>query len=360
MISPSTSLSGFHRLTLIIIRHRIYEFEYLARLGQLEQATVEAREAVRLLPNTQTYDNLAVLLLLTNRLEEAKVVLEEATRRGIDNLWLRKCRYLLAFLQGDNRAMQEQLSWVMATPEGKAWALLQPGNRAIYHGRFRVAQNLYSVAQSYSHWSAASPPDEVLVHTPLGYAETGNLVQARQAAERALSTGPNGHQHLIAVILARAGAVGEAENIAKSLDQQFPLNTLVQNFQLPTIRAAIELHKGQPARAIEILQAALPYDSTGEEFFGLYSAYLRGLAYLRLGQGRKAAAEFQKMVDHPGLMQDLITGPLSHLQLGRAQAMTGDKAAARKSYQDFLTIWKDADPDLPIYQQAKAEYARLQ
>jgi tetratricopeptide (TPR) repeat protein len=199
------------------------------------------------------------------------------------------------------------------------------------------------------------------MHTPLGYAETGNLVQARQAAERALSTGPNGpRKHLIAVILARAGAVDEAESIAKSLDKEFPLNTLVQNRQLPTIRAAIELHKGQPARAIEILQPALPYDFADYEYLGLYSAYLRGLAYLQLGQGREAAAEFQKMVDHPGILQDFITAPLCHLQLGRAQAMMGDKAAARKSYQDFLTIWKDADPDIRIYQQAKAEYARLQ
>ena len=333
----------------------------LATLGQLEQATMEAREAVRLLPNIPTYNNLAEQLLFTNRLEEAKVVFEEAKARGIDNLLLRQERYLLAFLQGDNAAMQEQLSWAMATPEGKAWALLQPGNIAIYHGRFRVAQNLYSVAQSYSHWSAANPPDEVLVHTVLGYAETGNPVRARQAAERALSTGPNGpRKHLIAVILARAGAVDEAESIAKSLDKEFPLNTLVQNRQLPTIRAAIELHKGQPARAIEILQPALRYEFSTFGYLRLYPAYLRGLAYLQLGQGREAAAEFQKMVDHPGILQDLITAPLCHLQLGRAQAMMGDKAAARKSYQDFLTIWKDADPDIPIYQQAKAEYARLQ
>jgi tetratricopeptide (TPR) repeat protein len=231
----------------------------LARLGQREQATVEAREAVRLMPNAMTYPNLTWELLSADRLEEAKVVFEEAKARGIDSLGLQKGRYLLAFLQGDNAAMQEQLSWATGTPEGKAWALLQPGNVAIYYGRFRVAQNLYSVAQTYSHWSAASPPDEVFVHTVLGHAETGNPVRARQTAERAFSTGPNGpRKHLIAVILARAGAVDEAESIAKSLDQEFPLNTMVQNFQLPTIRAAIELHKRQPARAIEILQPASP------------------------------------------------------------------------------------------------------
>jgi tetratricopeptide (TPR) repeat protein len=182
----------------------------------------------------------------------------------------------------------------------------------------------------------------------------------RALAEQAVSAGSNS-KRLVALILARAGAVDQAERIAKSLDQEFPRNTLLQNFELPTIRAAIELHKSQPARAIEILQSASPYDfalpQDGEE--ALYPAYLRGLAYLQLGQGREAAAEFQKMVDHSGMTQDFVTAPLSYLQLGRAQAMMGNKGAARKSYQDFLTRWKDADPDIPIYQQAKAEYARL-
>ena len=137
---------------------------------------------------------------------------------------------------------------------------------------------------------------------------------------------------------------------------------MVQNFQLPTIRAAIELHKRQPARAIEILQPALPYDFAfpADSFEMLYPAYLRGLAYLELSRGREAAAEFQKMVDHPAITDDFITAPLSHLQLARAQAMMGDRAAARKSYQEFLTLWKDADPDIPIYRQAKVEYAKLQ
>jgi eukaryotic-like serine/threonine-protein kinase len=335
----------------------------LFRLGQLEEAAVEARDAVRLLPNIQTHEGLVQTLLFTNRLEEARVVLEEAKARGLDDLSLRSDAYLLAFLQGDNRAMQEQLSWAMGTPQGKAWALLQPGDRAIYHGRFRAAQNLYSVAQRSSHWPAASPPDEVLSHTALGDAETGNSGRARQAAEQALSAGPNStNKRLVALILARAGAVDEAESIAKLLDHEFPLDTLLQNFELPALRAAIELQKGQPARAVEILQSALPYDFafSADQFEMLYPAYLRGLAYLQLGRGREAAAEFQKMVDHPAITDDFITAPLSHLQLGRAQAMAGDKAAAGRSYQEFLTLWKDADPDIPIYKEAKVEYAKLQ
>jgi tetratricopeptide (TPR) repeat protein len=153
--------------------------------------------------------------------------------------------------------------------------------------------------------------------------------------------------------------VDEAESIAKSLGQEFPLNTLVQNFELPAIRAAIELNRNQPEKAIEVLRAALPYDLSA---FGnaLYPAYLRGIAYVQLGKGHEAAGEFQKVIGHPGLVGDFVIAPLSHLQLARAQAMMGDAPSARKSYQDFLTLWKDADPDIPIYQQAKAEYARLQ
>ena len=158
-----------------------------------------------------------------------------------------------------------------------------------------------------------------------------------------------------------AGAVDQAEKLVEPIAQEAPLDTLVQKYELPTIRAAIELDKNQPARAIELLQSALPYEFAvpPDTFPTLYPAYMRGLAYLKLGKGREAAAEFQKMVDHPGIVLDFITAPLSHLQLARAQAMMGDKAAARKSYQDFLTLWKDADPDIPIYKQAKAEYAKL-
>ena len=164
----------------------------------------------------------------------------------------------------------------------------------------------------------------------------------------------------MALVFARTGAVSQAEELAQIINQDSSLDTLVQNYELPSIRAAIELDKNQPARAIEILQVAVPYDLADLYPLGkLYPAYLRGLAYLKLGKGPEAAAEFQKMVDHPGIVQDFITAPLSRLQLARAQAMMGDKAAARKSYEDFLTLWKDADSDIPIYKQAKAEYARL-
>jgi eukaryotic-like serine/threonine-protein kinase len=215
---------------------------------------------------------------------------------------------------------------------------------------------------SYSPDSAVT-----LTYAALLDAETGNALRARLAAERALAAGQDSDgTRLLALVFARAGAADQAEKLAKSIDQWAPLDTLVQNFLLPAIRAAIELGANRPAQAIEILKPAVPYDfaSLGKDDFPyrferLYPAYLRGLAYLKLGQGREAAAEFQKMIDHPGILEDFITAPLSHLQLGRAQMMMGDTNAARKSYEDFLTLWKEADSDIPIYIQAKAEYAKL-
>jgi serine/threonine protein kinase/tetratricopeptide (TPR) repeat protein len=326
-------------------------------LGQHEKAVMEAREAVRLTPNVQSYFGLMVPLIYMNRLEEAKAASEEARARGIDGFQIRGCRYLLAFVQHDTASMQEQLSWAMARPEAKEWALEQRGDIATYYGRLRAAHKFYS---SYSPQSGDGK-EEILIYSALGNAEAGNRIVARQTAEEALAATPTRNvKRIVALVFARTGAVSRVEELLDVINQESPLDTLVQKYELPTIRAAIELDREQPARAIEILQAALPYDLADRyRFARLYPAYLRGLAYLKLGNGPAAAAEFQKVIDHPGLVQDFITAPLSHLQLGRAQVMMGDKDAARKSYQDFLTLWKDADPDIPIYKQAKAEYAKL-
>jgi serine/threonine protein kinase/tetratricopeptide (TPR) repeat protein len=326
-------------------------------LGQHEKAATEAREAVRLTPHVQNYFGLMAPLIYMNRLEEAKAAYEEARARGIDGLRLRGCRYLLAFVQQDTAGMGEQLSWAMARPEGKEWALEQRGNAATYYGRLRAARKFYS---SYSPQSGDGK-EEILIYSALGNAEAGNSIEARQIAEKALAATPTRNmKRIVALVLARTGAVSQVEELLDVINQESPLDMLVQKSDLPTIRAAIELNKDNPAQAIEILQAALPYDLADPyPSPRLYPAYVRGVAYLKLGKGPEAAAEFQKMIDHPGLVQDFITAPLSHLQLARAQVLMGDKDAARKSYQEFLTLWKDADPDIPIYKQAKAEYAKL-
>src|SRR5208337_2803164 len=153
--------------------------------------------------------------------------------------------------------------------------------------------------------------------------------------------------------------VAQAQKLVGQLDREFPLDTIMQGYSLPTIRAAIELTKNNPGKAIEVLQAATPYEMGGISFQWLYPAYVRGQAYLKAGQGQQAAAEFQKILDHRGITENFVTGALAHLQLGRAQAMMGDQAAAQKSYEDFFMLWKDADPNIPVLLAARAEYAKL-
>jgi tetratricopeptide (TPR) repeat protein len=196
-------------------------------------------------------------------------------------------------------------------------------------------------------------------------AEIGNAARARQSATEALalSTGPDVELQA-ALALARAGETTRAQKLVDKLNREFPLDTLMQDYWLPSVQAAIELEKNDPAKAIDLLNTAIPYElgstSKSVAFYGhLYPVYIGGLARLRAGQGQQAVAEFQKVLDHRGIVGNFILGALAHLQLGRAQAMMGDKAAARKSYEDFLTLWKDADPDVPILRAAKAEYAKL-
>jgi tetratricopeptide (TPR) repeat protein len=167
-------------------------------------------------------------------------------------------------------------------------------------------------------------------------------------------------KQFLALAFARAGNSEQARKMADALDQDAPLDTLVQNYSLPAIRAAMKLNANDPAGAIATLKPSLKWElSFNFSFNGLYPAYIRGLAYLQLGEGRLAAAEFQKLVDHRGLVGTDVIGALAHLQMARAQKMMGDEASARKWYEDFLVLWKDADPDVLIYQQAKAEYAKL-
>jgi eukaryotic-like serine/threonine-protein kinase len=199
---------------------------------------------------------------------------------------------------------------------------------------------------------------------PLHYRriEVGNFAEGHRLIADALSRHLSRNERLsLALIFARVGNLQQARQLAEAINHEFPLDTLTQKYCLPVIWAAIKLRENDPAGAIETLRPALHYDfAYPNAFNGVYPAYIRGMAYLQTGDGRSAAAEFQKVVDHPAIVGRSVIGALVHLQLGRAQAMMGDKVNARKSYQNFLELWKDADSDIPIYRQAKAEYARLQ
>jgi hypothetical protein len=165
---------------------------------------------------------------------------------------------------------------------------------------------------------------------------------------------------LAALTFARAGNIKQSQELVEKLKQLFPDDFTIQAFSLPTTRAAIKLDENDPTAAVEILRPVTPYDLVISDNFACVSpAYLRGLAYLQLKEGDLAAAEFRKVLDHSGVVAGFVTGALAKLQLARAQVLTHDTTAARKSYEDFLALWKDADPDLPIYKEAKAEYAAL-
>jgi len=325
------------------------------KLGQYDGAEAEAKETARL-GLSAGYRAWSMAMYGPNRLNESKELLKQAEAHGYAGVGLYSCLYMIALFQSDEDGMAQQMSLAMADPYANEWAVKQKGDTAVYQGRFKQAWQYYSVAPGFDINSFGS----TAVRAKLAV-ETGDILTARKESAHALQLPfEETRATTLAIVLARLGQAQDAEKLLQQINEAHPLNTRIQKMDLPNIWAAIELSKNNPFRAITILANSVPYD-LGEPvgMDPMYSVYLRGLAFLELNQGRDAAIEFRKMVDHPGILQDSVLSPLSHLWLARAQAMMGDKDAARKAYQDFLTLWKDADPDIPIYKQAKAEYARL-
>jgi tetratricopeptide (TPR) repeat protein len=191
-------------------------------------------------------------------------------------------------------------------------------------------------------------------------AEIGNAMGARQTAARALALSPGRYVKLLtALALARSGDAAQSKTMLEGMRKAEPDNTVLKVYWFPVIEASIAMQQAAPDRAIVALESSVPYE-LGGNITVIYPAYIRGLAYLDQKNGPAAAAEFQKFLDHPGIVGNFLLGSLARLQLGRAYAISGDTAKARTSYQDFLTLWKDADPDIPILKEAKAEYAKLQ
>lgn len=193
-------------------------------------------------------------------------------------------------------------------------------------------------------------------------AELGNTALARQDVATALALSSGRDVKVVAALtLARVGEASRAKALAEELEKAYPTSTLLKAYWLSTISAAIEISKGNSSQAIVDLEAAGPYELGSAEtaISNLYPVYVRGQAYLLAHNGAAAAAEFQKLLDHRGIVSNFVIGALAHLQIGRAYAMAGDTAKAKAAYQDFFTLWKDADPDIPILKQAKAEYAKL-
>ena len=333
--------------------------------GNWEKALEEFREALHLEPTMElNYGNLAVAYMALNRLDEAEAVLKKAEVRKLESESLLRYSYWLAFLKGGAAQMPQLFSAAMGKPGAEDLLLATQADTEAWYGKLKNAHELTERAmdfaqRNYDRDGAAA----FQAAAALRAVESGNREQARAEAKAALKLAPSRTvQAIAALALARAGDTAGAEKLATELDKTLPLHKLVQTYWLPTILAALALERKDPNQAIELLKVAGPVELGQPTTLTvtLCPAYLRGEAYLMLHDGNQAAAEFQKFIDHRGLVVNFPWGALARLGLARAYALQGDTAKARPAYQDFLTLWKAADPDIPILKQAKAEYAKLQ
>jgi hypothetical protein len=272
---------------------------------------------------------------------------------------------LLAFRRDDAKEMERVLSVAVGKPGTEGLLLSAQSDTEAFYGRLNKARDFSRRAvDSALHNDAKETAAVWQCNAALRESELGNAGAAKQQATAALAMATGGYeQALAALALARAGDAVRAQAIMEDLSKRFPADTLLNGYWLPSIRAAIEFSRNNASRSIEILRTTAHYELGTPQPFTvqgpMYPIYLRGQAYLAARNGTGAAAEFQKILAHPGVV-NFPLGALAHLQLGRAYALSGDTAKAKGAYQDFLALWKDADPDIPILKEAKAEYARLQ
>jgi eukaryotic-like serine/threonine-protein kinase len=343
---------------------RLYPNDWLApaclgfshlRIGQFEQALAEFRQAILLNPNeSHLYIHTSTILIRLNRFDEARETIRQARTLNLDHSFYRFNLYLIGLAQGDATDMQKQLETIRKV-DGEALALTLEGSAAIFSGQQRRAQELYDRAAALS--SKSSPSVSTTIAGALfGSCQPGNN-EIKQALASSQINSPV--QILYVPVLAGGSLCGDASEAQKLADEQvrrYPNATLLNVYSKPIIRAAIALQRDHADEAIELLNAALPYEG-GEA--GFWPNYLRGQAYLRLRRADEAAAEFQKILDHRGWDPVSPMYPLAYLGLARAALLDGDVTKARSAYQDFFALWKDADPDIPILIEAKKEYEKL-
>jgi hypothetical protein len=311
------------------------------------------------------YAGLTGSYMYVNRPAEARATAAEAQAKKLDSPALRFYLYQLAFVQNDSAGMAEQLAWSAGKPGVEDVLLFLEAETHAYSGRL-------AKAREFSRRAVAAVERTEEKETAAGYeagaalreALFGNAAEARQQAAAALklSTGRD-VQYGAALALALVGDTARAQALAEGLARRFSEDTIVEFNYLPALSAQLALNRANPAKAIDALQAATPYElglpSTGTLNVALYPVYLRGEAQLAGHRGNEAAGEFQKILDHPGVMTNEPIGALTHLGLARAYALQGDAARARTAYEDFFTLWKGADPEIPILREAKTEYGKL-
>ena len=350
-----------------------------AQQGRYESSNEVFRQGLRIdADRVALYGNLGNTLLAMQRFDEARQTIHQALARKLDSFILHNALYALAFLASDSPAMAEQQQWFSTKPEFGQYGLSLASDTEAYGGRLRKARELARRSADFA--MGADSKERAALEwekTALREAAFGNLTEARQAAAVGvkLSSASRAVEFEAALAYAMVGDTTRAESLAQEVNRGSPLDTQIQSLWLSATEAQLALNRKNPAAALDDLRRGLPPIEYAEISFMdnitcLYTAYIRGEADLAAGQGRDAGVEFQKILDHSGVVWNCWTGALAHLGLARANALEAkhsqgaDADAARvralAAYKDFLTLWKDADADIPIYRQAKAEYAKLQ
>jgi len=342
---------------------RIRLYQLLAEEGKYEEALDQIRAANRLDPSKGglTTRDLVKDLICLNRLQEASTVAQQAIANGFDSSNLRADLYQVAFLQNNSQGMSQKAQLPARNPDDERNILALEPQTAAYYGHLKESRTLTQRAAGM-----ATRADELEIAA--SYQARANLVEAlfgiavdarTNAASRSGAPAGRSALSLTALSLAIRGDNSRAQSLADDLARHYPSDTLVQFNFLPAIRAQIALNRHDPTNAINLLEPASPYELS-DQWEGLFGPiYVRGEAYLMAHRGAEAAAEFQKIIDHRGAVANSPAGALAYLQLGRAYALMGDNAKAKAEYREFLTLWKDADADIPVLQQAKAENAKL-
>jgi eukaryotic-like serine/threonine-protein kinase len=337
-------------------------------VGKYEKSVEESQKVIGLDPDfTPGYVNLAWAYLFLDQPKEAESTLQRASERKLEIPELLVLRYYISFLHGDQAGMKRAAALSQEKSGAEDWVSDEEASVEAYSGRLRNARRMsrraVDLARQVDQRERAAMYE---AGEAVREAFFGNVTEARRSAVAALDLSKGRDvEYGVAVALILSGDSSRSQILANDLEKRFLEDTLVRFTYLPVLRGLLALHDGDPSNAIEVLQIAAPYDlaipGSWSGFFGnFYPVYVRGEACLAAHRGSEAASEFQKILNHRGIVFTDPVAVLAHLQLGRAYSLSGDKTRAKAAYKDFFTLWKDADSDIPILKEANAEYAKLQ
>jgi eukaryotic-like serine/threonine-protein kinase len=344
---------------------QIYLWYIYLICGDYARADAAAKRAFEINPDSSNnYVSLMYCDQYLGRLDQAKAAAEQSRARKLNSPWYPLILYVVDFLQNNPAGMTEQVTATQGIPGVEDQMFFVESETAADHGQFGQARELTRrAADSARRAQEKETAAEYQGHNSLREALVEKTALAKEDAQSALAELKGKHgEGFSAIAFALAGDVADANRCIDDLTKRFPQDTVVQTRYLPMARSALALSSGNAQSALDVLSAAAPYElgHTNEDFtFALYPIYLRGRAYLAAKNGAAAAGEFQKILDHASIVGNEPIGALAHLGLGRSYALSGDTAKAKTAYQKFFTVWKDADPDIPLLIQAKAEYAKL-